>query len=187
MLENDLNERKWNILSQKYLFQKPWLTARCDTVELPTGTIIPEFYILEYPDWVNVTARTKDGQFVMIRQYRHGIRQTRYELCAGVIDPGESPLQAAQRELYEETGYGNGTWQEISVISANPSTTTNLTHCFVATEVELISTQHLEKSEDISVHLLTLDEVKELLLTDGIIQALMQAPLWKYFVENDLI
>lgn len=186
MLKYDTDERKWKVLGSEYLFRRPWLTARRDTVQLPGGTVIPEFYVLEYPDWVNVTAVTEDGNFVMIRQYRHGIRQTRYELCAGVIDPGEDPLTAAKRELLEETGYGNGEWKEIAVISGNPSTTNNMTHCFVATGVEKISTQHLEQSEDISVHILTPDEVKTLLAGDEIKQSLMLVPLWKYFAENNL-
>ena len=95
MLIHDLNERKWKTLKSEYLIRRPWLTARRDTVELPGGSVNPEFYVLEYPDWVNVLAITSDDEFVMIRQYRHGLGQTRYELCAGVVDPGESPLEAA--------------------------------------------------------------------------------------------
>lgn len=69
-------------------------------------------------------------------------------------------------------------------ISANTSTMTNLCHCFIATDVEPISTQHLEETEDISIHLLTADEVFDLLRKDQIRQALMAAPLWKYFAER---
>lgn len=186
MLNKDTEEKKWDIIDSEYLFRRPWLTARRDKVRLPNGTVIPEFYVLEYPDWVNVIAITDDQRFVMIRQYRHGIRQARYELCAGVIDPGEDPLTAARRELLEETGYGNGEWKEIAVISANPSTTDNMTHCFLATGVERISAQHLEQSEDISVHLLSAEEVKSLMVNDEIKQALMLVPLWKYFATNKL-
>ena len=72
-------------------------------------------------------------------------------------------------------------------ISGNASTTTNYSHSFIATGVEKISTQHLEQTEDITVHLLTVDEVKELLINDEIKQSLMLAPLWRYFAENHLI
>ena len=182
------DDRKWEILSTEYLIRRPWLTARRDHVKLPTGVENPEFYVLEYPDWVNVIAITKEGEFVMIRQYRHGLGETRYELCAGVSEEGEDPVESARRELYEETGYGGGEWQLWMTISANPSTTNNLTYCYLATGVERISSQHLEETEDITVHLLTEAEVKELLVTDEIRQALMAAPLWKYFslkVAND--
>lgn len=187
MLKTDINERKWELVSSEYLFRRPWLTARRDVVRLPNGTEIPEFYVLEYPDWVNIIAVTANGEFVMIRQYRHGIDQTRYELVAGCVDPGEDPLTAAKRELYEETGFGGGEWRKISVISGNPSTTTNWTHCYVAEGVERVGSQHLEKSEDISVHLLSADEVRWLLDHDEIKQALMVAPLWKYFIEKKLV
>ncbi len=187
MLKTDINERKWELVSSEYLFRRPWLTARRDVVRLPNGTEIPEFYVLEYPDWVNIIAVTADGEFVMIRQYRHGIDQTRYELVAGCVDPGEDSLTAAKRELYEETGFGGGEWRKISVISGNPSTTTNWTHCYVAEGVERVGSQHLETSEDISVHLLSTDEVRWLLDHDEIKQAMMVAPLWKYFIEKKLV
>ena len=61
----------WKILHSKYLIERPWLTARLDKLELPDGRIVPEYYVLEYPDWVNVIAITKNGLFVMERQYRH--------------------------------------------------------------------------------------------------------------------
>ncbi|MDO4163872.1 MAG: NUDIX hydrolase [Bacteroides sp.] len=175
------DDRKWEVLKSEYLIRRPWLTARRDLVKLPTGVEIPEYYILEYPDWVNVIAITKEGQFVLVRQYRHGLQETRYEICAGVCEEGEDPLVSAQRELYEETGYGQGCWTEWMTISANASTMTNLTHCYLAVDVELISTQHLEETEDLSVHLLSEKEVKCLLLNDEVKQSLMAAPLWKYF------
>ena len=52
-------------VSSKYLFRRPWLTVRCEDMLLPNGNHIPEYYILEYPDWVNTIAITKDGKFVL--------------------------------------------------------------------------------------------------------------------------
>ena len=141
----DEKEKAWKTVSSKYLFRRPWLTVRCEDMLLPNGNHIPEYYILEYPDWVNTIAITKEGKFVFVRQYRPGVGKTCYELCAGVCEKEDaSPLISAQRELWEETGYGKGNWQEYMVISANPSTHTNLTYCFLATDVELIDHQHLE-------------------------------------------
>ena len=156
--------KAWKTVSSKYLFRRPWLTVRCEDMLLPNGNHIPEF--------------------VFVRQYRPGIERTCYELCAGVCEKEDaSPLVSAQRELWEETGYGKGNWQEYMVISANPSTHTNLTYCFLATDVELIDHQHLEATEDISVHLLTLEEVRSLLDKNEIMQALNAAPLWKYIAN----
>lgn len=179
-----LIEKPWIVLGSRYLFRKPWLTVRCEDLLLPNGSRIPEYYLLEYPDWVNTIAITCDGQFVMVRQYRPGIRQYRYELCAGVCEQSDaSPLESAQRELLEETGYGNGVWREFMTISANPSTHTNLTHCFLAVGVEQVDTPHQEATEDITVHLMAREEVQHLLDANEILQATMAAPLWKYMAE----
>lgn len=184
----NLNDRKWKVLESTYLHRKPWLTVRSERIELPNGSQIPEYYVFEYPDWINVIAITKEHKFVFVRQYRHGLGETSFELCAGVCEKEDpSPLVSAQRELLEETGFGNGEWTEYMTVSANPGTHTNLTHCFLATDVEQVTTQHLEDTEDLTVHILTLDEVKELLETGQIKQAIHAAPLWKYFAENRLI
>lgn len=173
--------KKWKILSSKYLVERPWLTARCDVVELPNGVVHPEYYVLEYPTWINVIAITADGRFVMVEQYRHGLQDVFTELVAGVAEKGETPLEAARRELLEETGYGNGEWRRHMVISANPGSQNNLTYSFLAIGVEKISSQHLDETEDISVKLLTEAEVRRMIDDDEVKQALMAAPLWKYF------
>ena len=187
-IENAVGEDgKWETVSSEYIFRRPWLTVRHDKVKLPDGRINPEFYVLEYPGWVNVIAITEDGHIVMERQYRQGLGKTCYEIPAGVLEKGENAEEAARRELEEETGYGGGEWKEIMLISGNCSTTSNLTHCFLATGVRKISAQHLDSTEDLSVCLLTLDQVRMLLTEDRIRQSLMAAPLWKYFAENHLL
>lgn len=187
-IENAIGEDgKWETVSSEYLFRRPWLTVRHDKVRLPDGRINPEFYVLEYPDWVNVIAITESGEFVMERQFRQGLGKTCYEIPAGVMETGETALEAAQRELCEETGYGGGTWKEIMTISGNCSTTSNLTHCFVAEGVKRVSGQHLDSTEDLSVCLLTREQVRQLLVSDKIRQSLMAAPLWKYFACDGLL
>lgn len=178
------NEGQWEVLKSERLFERPWLTVRRDCVRIPNGQVNDEFYVLEYPDWINVIAITEDGQFVMEKQYRHGLGKTCYELPAGVIEEGETPLQAAKRELQEETGYGLGAWREVMTISGNASTTDNITHCFVATGVRKISDQKLDRTEDIKVCLLGRAEVLDLMMNDQVKQSLMAAPLWRYFAEQ---
>jgi len=174
-------EKPWKIISSEYISRRPWLTARKDVVELPDGRINPEYWVLEFPDWVNVIAITRDGKMVMERQYRHAAGSTCYELPCGVIEEGETPLEAAKRELLEETGYGNGQWSHFMDLSANPSNHTNMAHTFIARDVEKIDGQHLDATEDLTVHLLTQDEVKALLNGNEMIQALMVGPLYRFF------
>ncbi len=174
----------WKTKGSEYLVKRPWLTARKDHVVLPDGQENPEHWVIEYSDWVNVIAITTDGEFVFERQYRHGLGIVEYEICAGVIENGETPVEAAKRELLEETGYCGGKWSLEMVTCQNPSVCSNLTYCFIARDVERASDQKLDYTEDISVHLLSPKEVHSLLKADRLKQALMTAPLWKYFAEN---
>ena len=173
----------WETLSSEYLIKRPWLTARRDVARLPDGRINNEYYVLEYPDWVNIIAITVDGDFVLERQYRHGLGNTCYELPCGVIEDGETPLEAAKRELLEETGYAGGTWQEWMTLSPNPATSNNLAHSFLAVGVTKVAGQKLDATEDIDVYLKKPEFVKQLLEENQILQALMAAPLWKYFSQ----
>lgn len=187
-MKDAINEEgKWETVKSEYLFERPWLTVRHDCVRLPDGRINPEFYVLEYPDWVNVIAVTEDGNFVMERQYRHGLGKTCYEIPAGVMEEGETPEQAARRELSEETGYGGGEWSLLMTVSGNCSTTDNLTYCWLAKGVRIIGARHLDKTEDLSVCLLSMAQVRDLLLCDQVRQSLMAAPLWKYFATEKLL
>ncbi len=181
----ETKSKRWKTLKSEYLIRRPWLTARRDVVQLPNGIVNDEFYVLEYPDWVNVIAITGDGKFVFVRQYRYGLDLDSVELCAGVAEPGEKPVESAQRELLEETGYGGGSWKEIMTIGQNPSTCNNWTHCFVATGVERLSDQRLDPTEDIDVVLLSREQVLEMMMRDQLKQALMLAPLWRYFAIED--
>jgi ADP-ribose pyrophosphatase len=175
----------WEVLKSEYLFTEPWFTVRRDAVKLPNGHRISSYYVTEYPDWVNVIAITKEKRFVFVKQYRHGIGSVHFELCAGVCEKEDaSPLISAQRELLEETGYGNGVWEEYMTLSPNTSTIKNVTHCFLAKDVEKIMEPHLEDTEDLSVHLFSYEEIKKILENDEIKQSLMAAPLWKFMAQH---
>lgn len=177
-----LENRKWRVLKHTPLLNcGPWLNVRKEEVQLPNGFVISDWFVMDFPDWINVIAITKKGEFVLIDQYRHALGETHYELVAGVVDKGESPLLAAQRELSEETGYEGGDWKAFMELSPNPTNHTNKSYTFLAVGVEKVREPHQELSEDIHVHVLTRDEVKHLLASGEIMQALHAAPLWKYF------
>jgi 8-oxo-dGTP pyrophosphatase MutT (NUDIX family) len=123
----------------------------------------------------------------MERQYRHGLGKTCFEIPAGVIEKGETPLEAAKRELQEETGYGEGEWEEVLTLSGNASTSNNMTHCFIAEGVRKISTQQLDSTEDLKPVLLNEMQVKDLLVNNQVRQSLMAAPLWRFFATRKLM
>ncbi len=97
--------KPWKLLDTEYLVNAPWLKVAKEKCELPNGKIIDDFYTLWQPDWVLILARTKDGKWVMTEQYRHGSGTIALEFPAGIINKGETPEQAALRELQEECGY----------------------------------------------------------------------------------
>ena len=96
----------WKLLDTEYLVDAPWLKVAKEKCELPNGKVIDDFYTLWQPDWVLILARTSKGEWVMTEQYRHGTGKIALEFPAGIIDKGETPEQAALRELQEESGYG---------------------------------------------------------------------------------
>ncbi|WP_235298333.1 NUDIX hydrolase [Portibacter marinus] len=174
---------EWKVLKSRYISRdKPWFTARVDTVKLPNGEVLENYYVLEYPDWVTVIAITEEDQFVFIEQYRHAYGVTAFELSAGVIDEDdESPLVAGQRELLEETGFGGGQWSHLTNLCANPGTHTNTVHTYVAKGVQKIEEQSLDRTEDINVRLFSREEVLQMIKKDELVQALHVAALLKYF------
>lgn len=98
--------KPWKLLNSEYLVDAPWLKVAKETCELPNGKVIDDFYTLWQPDWVLILARTTEGKWIMTEQYRHGTGKIELEFPAGIIDKGETPEQAAARELQEECGYG---------------------------------------------------------------------------------
>ncbi len=175
---------KWDLLKSSYLFQSKWLNIRQDHVKMPSGHEMNDFYLIEHPSFVNIIAINKEGEFILEKQYRHGINRIVYELPAGAIEENETPLEAARRELLEETGFGGGRWVEYYQSAPNPSNMTSICYTFLATDVDIIKKSQLEESEDIEICLSTKDEIIKILNDCSIIEGVQQASLWKYIYEN---
>lgn len=178
---------KWQKLSSKYLVRAPWATLRVDTCRMPDGTVIPDYYVLEYPDWVNVIALTEGNKVILVRQYRHAAGEEILELPGGVMEKGESPEQAARRELLEETGYEFDNLEFLSELYANPATATNKTYCFLATGGKKTSEQNLDRGEEIIIKLVSLAELKELILQNKLGQALHTSGVFYALVKLGLL
>ena len=174
----------WKTIKQDYIFRSPWLTVRKDQVKTEKDIVIDDFYVLEYPIWVNVIAITEDGKFVIEEQYRHGIQQDTYEICAGICESGEEPLDAAKRELLEETGYGEGNWQLIGKFAPNPNSMNNWCYAFLAEGVRLLNLSNQEPTENIRVHLKDKEEVLDMMIHGAFAEGIMLAPLWQYFYQS---
>lgn len=167
-----MQELNWKLLSSEYLFKDNWATLRADTCQMPNGNIIKPYYVLEYPDWVNVVAITANNEAIIIKQYRHAAGEVVLEIPGGCIDQDEKPEEAVRRELLEETGYSFDNLELLSVLYANPATGNNKTHCFLATGGRKVQEQDLDGGEEIVVELVSIEKLKDLLMTNQIGQAL---------------
>lgn len=90
--------------SRKQLLSTPIFRLHEDTSAHPQTGEDGRYYVLDFPDWVNIIALTPSGEIVMVRQWRHGTESVELEIPAGGLEPGEDPVEAAVRELREETG-----------------------------------------------------------------------------------
>jgi ADP-ribose pyrophosphatase len=164
---------KWKILSSSYLFNDLWFKVRKDKCETPGGQLVDPYYVYEFPEWAAAVALTEDRKIIMVRQYRHALSEVCLELPGGCVDDADKDFAAAiTRELLEETGYSFSSVDYLGKISANPSTNNNLLHMFLAHGGKKTSEQKLDPNEEIEVELYTIDEVKQLLKENKIIQAM---------------
>lgn len=164
---------KWETLSSEYLFNDMWFKVRKDVCRTPQGKIVEPYYVYEFPDWVSAVALTEEGKVVMVKQYRHAVGEVCLEIPGGCVDDTDADLETAvSRELQEETGYSFTNYRYLGKISSNPSTNNNMMHMFLATGGRKTSPQSLDQNEEIEVELYTIDQVKELIRDNKIIQSM---------------
>lgn len=170
--------RPWKTLRSRYLLRRWWINLREDHVVLPSGIELPEFHVVEYPDWVAVVCLTPAGEVVMVEQYRHGIEKASLELPAGSIEPGEDPLLAARRELREETGYAAERWSFIGKWAPEPSRHSNYAHLYLAEGATLRAPQKPEETEELAIRIVPATKVMRLAETGGIKHGIHLAALY---------
>lgn len=178
---------KWKKLSSKYLVKEKWATLRVDTCELQNGSVKDDYYVLEYPNWVNAIALTEENKVIMVRQYRHAADIVSLEVPGGVIDGDELPEAAIRRELLEETGYSFKSAELIATLYPNPATANNVTYTYLLKGGTKTHEQHLDEHEILNVEEYTIAEVKQLLAHNKIDQALHCAALFYGLMELDKV
>ena len=134
--------------------------ARYDWVRNPRNLKSMKVVILESPDWVNIVAITPEKKILVVKQYRFGVGKITTEIPAGIIEAGETPEQAARRELKEETGYTTANWEYLGWVEANPAFLNNICHQWLALDVVKTTNTELDEGEEISVTELSLEEVR---------------------------
>lgn len=148
--------KPWPVLASQKEIETRIFTLRTDTARNPRNGSEHSFHVLESPDWVNIIALTPAQEIVLIRQYRFGSQEVNLEIPGGLIDPGETPRQAALRELCEETGFvppSPERVQEIGRVRPNPAILDNICYTFLVEDAVPSDQVRLDKGEEISVEL----------------------------------
>ena len=142
------------------------------------------FILLDSPDWVNVVPIVKDEEgndaFVMVRQYRQGAQMITVEFPGGVVDPGETPAEAALRELKEETGYSAGKLTLAGKISPNPAYQDNWSYTYIAEDLSEAGPQNLDEHELVEYETVPVKDVEREMGSGHHIHAIMMVAMAFY-------
>lgn len=163
----------WKVTASSYVVNTPYLRLRKDTIELPDGTVVEDYFVREGHGFAVIFAITNDERVLLVRQYKHGARRTLLELPAGAIDAGEDPMQTAVRELAEETGYEAESMEFLRSFVTDPTNSDTVAYLFLARNAVKTRDQDLDVTENITVELATLDELRAM-VRDGTIDVMPQ-------------
>ncbi len=156
----------WRVRARKSeLHRPPWLEVSRESVELPDGRVIDDFYSVEMQDFGIVAAFTDQGEIVVERLYRHGPNRLTWSLPAGYVQEGESPLEATVRELREETGYEAGEWTPAGSFIVDGNRGCGWCHCFTARGARRVQEPKSDDLAEAEVFLVSWDRLIELLAT----------------------
>lgn len=143
-----------------------------------------DIFVFAVPDWCNVLAETPEGELVFVWQYRHGTDELSLEVPGGVIDPGEEPIDAARRELKEETGYEADSFELVSVVEPNPALQGNKCFTFLARGARLTGATAFDELEDLETEVVPRDELASLIddrvVTHALVVVALEVYLRKY-------
>lgn len=147
----------WKTIDREERFSHPLLTASVRSLQDPESTDrIRQALVLESRDWVNVIAIAPESSngsatVLLVRQWRFGVATETLEIPGGVVDPDEQPIEAARRELLEETGFSCGKLEPLGAVEPNPALFDNLCHMFLATDLERVGGPTGDGEEEIEV------------------------------------
>ena len=170
---------EWEELSTEHIIQNEWIDFRSSRFRFPDGSEFEPYYSYSRRDYVVIVASDTEGKYICVRQFRHGIRKVTVEFPAGGIERSdgkeyggnpeanaEDALEAAKRELLEETGYESDEWQHLLTVPSNATIADNYGHLYVAKNCRKVQGQNLDETEFLNVELHSDDEIEKM-IEDG--------------------
>ncbi len=160
---------KWNTKKTESLIDTHWVKVRRDSVELPNGQMIEDFYAITINDAAAIVAIDDNGNIILKKEYRYCYDRELIEIPAGTFEAGETDgLAVAKRELQEETGYVSDDWQYIGATVESSAKLTNYMHIYYAGHCHKVSEQHLDATEELDVLVIPLAEAAGMVMNNEI-------------------
>ncbi len=175
----------WKSLVSRHVLDTRWLKIRKETVKLPTGVILDDFYIVEGGELVAILA-IDNNNVLLVQQYRHAVRDVTLDLPGGGIEEGEYPTEAARRELAEETGMIAGHLEKLLSYYPDSGRTACTKHIFLATDLtkDTENFYHQDSGEDIHVVSVSLPDVLEKMKSGELKEATLRIGLSVYLARG---
>jgi len=169
---------QWKVLSRREVFAIPQrISVAVEEVELPDGRRVDDYVQIDMADSAIVFAQTVDDEILCLRLYRHGARSVGLELPSGRVEPAETPLQAAERELLEETGYRASDWRPLGNFFMSTNQRITFMHAFQARAAVKLCEPHSGDLEEATVELITRDQLSAALRRNEMISSASLATL----------
>ncbi len=165
----------WEEIRTEHVIQNQWIDFRESAYRLPDGSTFSPYYSYSRRDYVVVVASDEEGKYICVRQFRQGIRRVTTEFPAGGIErrdgkeygndgdlSAEDALEAAKRELLEETGYVSEEWKHLLTVPSHATIADNYAHLFMAANCRRVSEQSLDETEFLTVEKYSADELEKM-------------------------
>lgn len=191
----------WKLKKEEHVVQDEWIDFRRNDYELPNGEVIGPVYNYSKHSFSLIVATDENGDFICVRQYRHGIDEVTSEFPAGAIEykeksdvpyitsknivaSEEDAFGAAKRELKEETGYVSDNWKHLLTTPANATLSNSNVHIYAATNCRKVTGQHLDDTEFLNVLTLSEKELKQRIFEGDFKQSLH---VLAYYLFKDMM